>query len=292
MEEKRGMDTFGAVSLTLFSALLAFNSVVIKVTNSGLQPVFSAGLRSVGAAIVLLIFFRIARRSLSIPQGALPGLILGGLAFSVEFTFLYTALDLTTVSRASVIFYSMPVWLALGAHFMIPGDQLTPKRGLGLAFAMAGVAWAILARPDSGTASLTGDLYALAASVSWAVIGLSVRATKAREASSEVQLLFHLGISAVFLLVAAQAFGPLVRDITWMTYAGMGFQVLVVASAAFLFWLWLMKIYPASSVASFSFLSPVFGVIFGWWLLSEDIGISIFGSLALVAVGLFLINRK
>ena len=30
-----------------------------------------------------------------------------------------TALDLTTVTRTAVIFYSMPVWMALGAHFHI-----------------------------------------------------------------------------------------------------------------------------------------------------------------------------
>ena len=39
-----------------------------------------------------------------------------GMLFAGEFMFLFTALDLTTVARASVIFYTMPLWLALIGH--------------------------------------------------------------------------------------------------------------------------------------------------------------------------------
>jgi len=61
---------------------------------------------------------------------------------------------------------------------------------------------------------------------------------------------------------------------------------------AYVFWFWLMTIYPASSVASFSFLSPVFSVLFGWWLLGETVGVQIWLALAMVAAGIILINRR
>jgi len=51
MEKKTQIDLFGAVALSSFALLLAFNQVVIKVTNGGLQPVFFAGVRSAGAVI-------------------------------------------------------------------------------------------------------------------------------------------------------------------------------------------------------------------------------------------------
>jgi len=44
-------------------------------------------------------------------------------------------------------------------------------------------------------------------------------------------------------------------------------------------------------VAAFSFLSPVFGILLGWALLGEAVGVSILFSGALVAVGLALISR-
>ena len=50
----------------------------------------------------------------------LPGLFIGFL-FAIEFLFLYIALDLTTVSRTTLLFYTMPIWMAVMAHFFIPG---------------------------------------------------------------------------------------------------------------------------------------------------------------------------
>jgi len=47
----------------------------------------------------------------------------------------------------------------------------------------------------------------------------------------------------------------------------------------------------ASSVASFSFLSPVLGVALGWLLLGEHVGPQILLALVLVCAGLILINR-
>ena len=67
--------------------------------------------------------------------------------------------------------------------------------------------------------------------------------------------------------------------------------MVVVVSAAFLFWLWLLSIYPASSIASFSFLSPIFGVGLGWLLLGEHVGPEIGVALVLVCAGLIIINR-
>ena len=65
----------------------------------------------------------------------------------------------------------------------------------------------------------------------------------------------------------------------------------MIVSAGFLLWLWLLSIYPAASVAAFSFLSPVFGVLLGWLLLGERIGPGIAAALTLVVAGLILINR-
>ena len=292
MPRKDQMDAFGATSLVLFAALFGFNQVVIKTMNDGIQPVFGAGLRSLGAIPLILVWAWLRNRRLSILPGTVgPGLLLGA-CFTFEFLLLFVALDLTSVSRMSVIFYSMPIWLSLGAHFLIPGEAMSRRKALGLALAFGGVAWAILDRPaGAAEASLVGDLCALGAAIGWAGIGLTLRTTAIREANQEMQLLWQLVLSAVVLIAVAPLFGPLLRDLAPIHLWSLGFQVVVIAFAAFIFWLWLMSIYPASSVAAFSFLGPVFGVFFGWLLLGETIGRSILGALVLVAAGLWLINR-
>ena len=86
-------------------------------------------------------------------------------------------------------------------------------------------------------------------------------------------------------------FGPFLRDPELIHWAGMAFQIVVVVSAGFIVWLWMLSIYPAASVASFSFLSPVIGVFLGWLLLDEEISGVIIAALTLVCGGLYLINR-
>ena len=105
-------------------------------------------------------------------------------------------------------------------------------------------------------------------------------------------MLWQLIISAPILVLAAPFFGDLLRDVQPIHLWGLAFQIVAVASFGFLAWFWLMSIYPASSVASFSFLSPVFSVILGWMLLGEHVGWTIWAALVLVAAGIFLINRK
>ena len=115
MERKKKMDTFGTVALSLFALHLAFNQVVVKVTTGGFEPVFGAGVRSLGAVLVLMVWMHWRGVRIKLPRAALIGGIVSGLLFTFEFMCLFTALDLTTVSRTSIIFYSMPVWLALFA---------------------------------------------------------------------------------------------------------------------------------------------------------------------------------
>ncbi len=290
MERKEHMDLFGAMALILFALHLAFNQVVIKVTADGFSPVFQAGIRSAGAVIVLLIWMRLRGISLAIPRNAwVPGVI-SGLLFTIEFLCIFSALDITTVSRASVIFYSMPVWLALIAHFVLPGERLTRMKSMGLAMAMSGVAVALSER-GGGQVSWTGDLLALASAFCWAAIALCVRITPLSQVPPAPQLLFQVVVSAPIMLLIAPFFGPLLREVAPIHIVGLLFQIVAVASFGFLVWFWLMKIYPASSVASFSFLSPVASVFLGWLLLSEDVPVSIFAALVLVAGGIFLINR-
>ena len=143
MGRKSHIDLIGALALTGFALNFGLNQVVVKVSNGGFQPVFMAALRSVGAGVILLIWMRTRGISLRLPRASMVGGVLAGLLFAGEFILLFNALDLTTVSRSSILFYSMPIWLALAAHFVLPGERLSGKRLLGLGLAMAGVALAV-----------------------------------------------------------------------------------------------------------------------------------------------------
>ncbi len=293
LERKDKIDAFGATILVFFSALLGLNQVLVKIVNSGMQPVFQAGMRSLCAFLPVLLYALFRKKILSVTDGSFwPG-ILCGTFFATEFMLLFISLEYTSVSRASVFFYTMPFWVAIAAHFLIPGERLTPVRILGLALAASGVALALLydADPASDDA-LFGDVLCIIASMFWAGIAILARTTALSRSTPEMQLLYQLSVSAVIMLPIAFMTGDLIRDFTPVIGAIFAFQVIVVVSIGFMVWFWVLSVYPASDMAAFGFLAPLFGVFFSWLILGERLYPTLLIALALVAIGIVLVNRK
>ena len=111
--ESRNLDTFGIAGLCFFSLISGYNQVVMKVVNDGLQPVFCAGLRSLFAAFLILLWLFLTHKRIKVEKSLLPAILFYGVIFGAEFMFLYIALDLTSVIRVTIMFYTMPIWLAI-----------------------------------------------------------------------------------------------------------------------------------------------------------------------------------
>ena len=292
MERKSRIDALGAIVLIVFMATLGLNQVGVKVVNDGIAPIFQAGLRSLAASPVILLYCLYRKSKLDISRAILLPGIATGICFAIEFALLFQAVQYTTVARASVFFYTMPFWVAVGAHFLIPGERLSPIRITGLLLAGTGVAIALLAKnQQAGEFALWGDLIALLAASMWAAIAIIARTTQFSRAKPEVQLLYQLVISAALLLPLAML-GETFRDPIALHFVIFAGQVLLVVCVGFVAWFWVLSVYPASDMASFSFLAPLFGVLFGWLLLGEPLTWNIVIALAFVGVGIVLVNRK
>jgi drug/metabolite transporter (DMT)-like permease len=285
------MDLFGASSLVLFAAIVGLNQVLVKLVNAGMSPLMQAGLRS-ALALPLVLFWAIGTGRWTLPRAALwPGLA-AGVFFSLEYVFLFNGLALTSVARGSLVFYSMPCWVALGAHQLIPGERLSPLRLTGLALAFGGVALVMMARAGGTGGSLTGDTLCLGAALSWAALTLITRTTALGRATPEAQLSLQLLVSALLILPAALGAGPAFRQMTPSIAAIFAFQVVVVATFSFVGWFWFLQRYRASDVAAFGLLSPVFAFGFATIILGEAPHLVLMLALVLIISGLFLVTRS
>jgi|TARA_B110000495_G_scaffold72129_1_gene61691 drug/metabolite transporter (DMT)-like permease len=293
MLRKTRIDNAGIIMLTVFSAMLGLNQALVKLVNAGFSPIFQAGLRSVCAFFIVLSFALIFKKKLSLSDGSLlPGLAIGVL-FTAEFFLLFTALDYTTVSRVSLFFYTQPFWVALGAHFLIAGEQLNRNRIMGLLIAISGVALCLFSDAEMASLeTLKGDVMCLVAAVSWAMIALMSRTTKISLSTPEMQLLYQLAASGIILTLLAPMLEDPIRNLTPGILAIFSFQVIFVVSIGFIFWFWAISVYPTSDMASFSLLSPVFGVFFGWIIFNDQITIEFVIALLMVIGGIVLSNKK
>ena len=137
-----------------------------------------------------------------------------------------------------------------------------------------------------------GDIMCIIGSVLWAGIVLLARLSDLQKSTPEMQLIYQLAVSTTILIPASFLFGPFIRELEVLHLILFFIQVVGVVSIGFVLWFWVLSIYPASDMASFSFLAPVFGVIFGWLILGEEISVTITGSLLLVSLGIMLMNWK
>lgn len=287
------LDVRAGIVVVLCCASWGVNQVAIKVANAGIAPVLQAGLRSLLACGLVFAWAALRRVRLFERDGTLWAGLGAGILFSLEFLTMYVGLSHTTASRAVVLLYASPFVVAIGAHYLIQGDRLSVAKVAGLTAALTGVAVAMgegLAAP--GRPTLTGDLISLLAAVLWGATTVFVRASALRSAAPEKTLLYQLAVSAMVLPAASHLLGePGITDLSGPVLAAFGYTVVVVAFASYIGWFWLVRNYPPTRVASFTFLAPVFGVLAGNVMLAEPFTPSLAAALVLIAFGILLVNR-
>ncbi|MCL4768355.1 MAG: DMT family transporter [Hyphomicrobiaceae bacterium] len=290
----RPIDGWAALLIVACCACWGFNQVAVKIANAGIPPLYQAGLRSVCSALLLWGWALYRGVPLFGRDGSLVAGIAVGLAFAVDFLLLYPGLALTTASRGVLFLYSMPFFVAIGAHLLVPGDRLTGPKWVGLLAAFGGLA---IALGDglvgtAGDGDLIGDLMCIGAAVSWAASIIIIRTTVLRSISAEKVLFYQLAVSAPLLIGASMMAGegPASFADPGVVLA-FAYTVVPVAFVSYAAWFWLLSRHSPSAMSVFTFLTPVFGAIAGAAILGEALTSRLVAALALVALGIFLVNR-
>jgi drug/metabolite transporter (DMT)-like permease len=285
-----------AVSLLLASCLFwGFQQILIKTTVGEVPPLWQAALRFVGATALLWGWCVLRKARLFERDGTLRGGLLAGLLFAGEFSCIYLGLRDTTASRLTVFLYTSPFVVALLVPRLVPTEKLRSVQWVGLVIAFAAVAVAFSEGFTSGSTArqLRGDALALAAGTLWGLTTLVIRASKLATASAEKTLFYQVAVTAVVAPLLSLALGETWSlDYSAYAWGSLALQTVVGAFASYLAWMWLLRHYPATQISSFTFLTPVFALVFGVVLLHEPLTLQLMLALVGVAAGIVLVNRK
>ena len=295
-DRKTHLDTLAVGSLVLCCFLWGLNQVAAKAAMPEVPALWQAASRSLGGALLVWAWARLRGTPMFERDATLPGGLLAGALFAAEFLCIFVGLQFTTASRMVVFIYISPFVVALGMPFIAKAERLARWQMAGLLLAFAGVAWAFaegFTQPAAGPRQLLGDALGVLAGVLWGATTLAIRASRLTSASAEKTLLYQLAVSGVMLAAAALAMGtPAPARLSMLAWASMAFQIVVVTFASYLLWFWLIRRYPATRLASFTLLTPVFGLLLGALLLGEPITLRLVVALAAVASGIVLVNRR
>ncbi len=295
-DRKSHLDTLAVASLVACCFLWGLNQVAAKAALPEVPPLWQAAARSLGGTVLVAAWSRLRGIRLFTRDATLPGGLLAGTLFAAEFLCIFVGLQFTSASRMVVFIYISPFVVALGMPFIARAEALSRVQLAGLLLAFAGVAWAFaegFTHPAAGARQLLGDGLGVLAGVLWGATTLAIRGTNLSGAPAEKTLLYQLAVSGVLLWLAALAQGtPLPTHLSMLAWASLGFQIVIVTALSYLVWFWLIRTYPATRLASFTLLTPVFGLLLGAALLGEPITARLVVALAAVATGIVLVNRR
>jgi drug/metabolite transporter (DMT)-like permease len=317
MSNVQPLSTRTVLLLTLICFGLALGQVAVRSVGEQISPLVHSALRSAGACLLLYMWMvvqKIPRSSTDLTVGS-PTLfwaILSGIFFGLEFVFLLPGVTLAGAARGTLLIYTTPFFVAIGAHFLLPNDKLTRNKVLGLSCAFLGVALVLYDRlqgPNLSTAyantdlvkkveafgidpSLTGDIACLLAAFFWSSLTLTVKATSLKTVQPERALMIQLIVSAMVMALAALAFGePGITQWTWQVAAVLLYGIVIIATVIFLAWLWLMRTVRVTTLHTFTLLTPIFALALAGFLLGEPITPLLLVSVACVSFGIYLVNR-
>lgn len=296
MSERRALDSKAASIMFVLCIIWGLQQVILKMAAPDISAVMQIALRSGLSALMVYPMIKLADGVSLWSRDYLAAGILVGVLFASEFFLVAQALRFTSASHTVVLLYTAPIFVALGLHWKLPSERLSVLQWSGIALAFFGIIIAFLFHPAGSVAAsntaLWGDALALLAGILWAATTIAVRLTKLAEAPATQTLFYQLLIAFLLLFPLAFAMGQ--ASIHWTAFAigSLLFHTIIVSFASYLIWFLLLKEYLASRLGVFSFLTPLFGVLFGVVLLNEKIELNFIVGTVLVMLGIMVVSLQ
>jgi drug/metabolite transporter (DMT)-like permease len=288
---KEHIDLKGFATIVILTILWGINYSAIKFSNTGFSPIFTTFLRSLIASCLGIIYCIVVKQPLFHRGILLFHGFIAGVLFGLEFVCLYLGMLYTDAARAAIFVYLSPFVIALGAHFFLK-ERLNTLKIAGLALAFIGVCLVFKDKPNtSGNLMLLGDILEIAAAIFWGATTLYIKKYLAQKVHPINTFLYQFVFSIPIIFACAYFIeDKWIFNVNVYVWASVAYQSVIVAFASYLVWFMLIHTYPVAKLSVFTFLAPVFGVLFGTIILKEKLTTGLILGLVCVSIGIFCNN--
>lgn len=273
-----------AKALCLIYLIWGMNWVVMKTANTFFPPITFVAYRFLFGALVLLsVWFWL---HLPLPKKKYwPWIFLTGiLQMGLNNIAAQTSMLTLGAGMVSVLNYSMPVFAAVMAHFLL-GERLTWRKGAGIVLAIAGMA--VLMDVHAG-----GDVMAicigLLSAVFWGLASIFVK-LKLSDVNP-ISLTTWQMVCASLSLLAYTAIVPQ-GEVIWNTESVLCliYNGVLASALAFFLWSWILQHIEVSKASVAVLAVPVVGVVGGILCLGEPMTLHIFFGMIMIMAGIYIV---
>lgn len=285
----------GATHAALVVLCLIWGSswLVIADGLKSLPPLQSVAVRMWIAAWVMALAAPFLRR---FERGEPPPLwltlIVGSIQLGYSYAIVYLSETVLPSGLASLLWTVFPIFMAIGAHYFVPGERLVPAQWTGFVVGFLGVGLLF--------AKVLGDVDERAIPMGLLLLSSPLASTFSnvlvkRNAAKTSSVLLNrnaLFVGALVLSAAALVFERDVRgDWTPRAIATVVYLAIFATAVAFGLYFWLLRVIPVHRMSLISYVNPAIALLLGWAVGKEPVTAWTLAGSALILAGVWLVVR-
>jgi O-acetylserine/cysteine efflux transporter len=261
------MQPFDILIALIVVTIWGFNFVVIKIGLQDLPPILFTALRFLFAALPLVFFIK---------RPDVPWKLLAGYAmfqFALQFTLLFSGMQLGFPPGLASLVIQLQAFFTIGMAVLILGERPLVTQLLGALIALFGMA--LVAAHLEAKATVIGFLMVIAGGFCWGVANIFTK--KIGKVNPLALVAWGSLIASPPLLIASLVLeGPTAwvdagSRLNWISAGAILFQSYPNTLVGFGIWSMLMRKYPTATIAPFTLLVPVTGMLSSALVLGEPL---------------------
>jgi drug/metabolite transporter (DMT)-like permease len=284
--------------LILSALFWSGNFVLGRGVTEIIPPVALAFWRWAGALAILMPFAirGVIRQNREIRNNLGILTILAILSVTNFNTFLYTALRTTTAINAALVNSITPIFIVLVSWIGF-NDRINTRQAIGVVLSFIGLIWIVA----QGNLEIlltvrfsTGDLWTLAAALSWAFYTVLLRKRpKQIDPVPFLTILVLIGLVFLSPIYLWEIRSGASFQLSPAVFASFGYVALFPSVVAYVFWNNSVAVVGANKAGIFMHLMPVFSIVLAFIFLGETLAVYHLVGMMLIFSGIFLttVNR-
>lgn len=253
-----------AARMSVLGAALLFSTGGAAIKGTQIAAIQVAGLRSVVAALAMVILLPEARRGFQLR------LLPAAIAYALTLIAFVTATKLTTAAAAIFLQSTAPLWVLLLAP-LLTGERVRKRELPLLAVVAAGLSLVFLGSRDAAASAPRpelGNALALASGFTYALMIVAMRRL-ARHGDRGDGSLAAMVLGNVLAFAACAPFCWPPPQMSWADALAVGYLGVVQIGLAYLLFTRGLRALPALEVSLLSMLEPVLNPVWTWLLHGE-----------------------
>lgn len=274
-----------AVLILITTSLMGSSFAIGKIGLLYISPLLLVGMRFTLAGAVMAIAVKLLKRPHPAQSaGWLHILIIGFFQTAAVMGCIFLSLRTISAGESAILTFTNPLLVVLfGAVFLNMRFRFVQWTGVTMGF--IGVFITLGGQLQMGVGTVLG----ICSAVAWATATLLVKRW-GHALDTWVLTAYQMFFGGLLLLIASPLLEVPRFSVTAMSISIVLWLAIMASIVQFAVWFYLLQKGHPGKVSAFLFLAPFFGVLSGWLLLDEQLGLSLLIGGTLIFTGIFLVN--